>query len=149
MKRRQMLIDAANSKKTAGAGPQASAPGAGANIVIDRFGDKGGKEKQLKPEDLLENQLAEIKKKTYDRELKDADDHGKRMLNIEKQNLATRVIDKEEFDIRQKEIAMVVAQEQLAIAQAYGVDALQFETDFLTAKADINQEKYALALQGL
>ena len=149
MKRRQMLIDASSSKKAAGDGPQASAPGVGANIVIDRFGDKGGKEKQLKPEDLLENQLAEIKKKSFDRELKDADEHGKRMLMIEQQNYSNRNITKEEFELRQKEIAMIVAQEQLAIAQAYGVDALKFETDFVTAKGEINQQKYAIALQAI
>lgn len=149
MKRRQMLIDAANSKKAAGPGSQMSGPGEAADLTIDRYGDKGKKDKPIKPEDLLENQLADIKKKSFDRELKDADEYGKRMLMIEQQNYSNRKISKEEFELRQKEIASIVAQEQLAIAQAYGVDALKFETDFVTAKGEINQQKYALALQAI
>lgn len=149
MKRRQMLIDAAKSKKAAGAGPQTSGPGSAADLVIDRYGDKEKSDKPIKPEDLLENQLAEIKKKTFDREIKDAEDYGKRMLMVEQQNYANRKITKEEFELRQKEIAMLTAQEQLAIAQAYGVDALKFETDFITAKGDINQQKYQTALQAI
>lgn len=152
MKRRQALIDNANAKKAnmanAPAGP--SGPGSAADLIIAR--DLGGDgSSKAKNEKFFEWQkhFNDLKLKAMNDDLKWEQNRGEQMLMIEQQNLAKRIINKDEYAKRELEIKMATAKAQLEIAKQYGESELKFETDFINAKGELDKIKYEAALNGI
>lgn len=156
MKRRQALIDNANAKKAnmqnAPSGP--SGPGSAADLIIPR--DSGTKsstkstgksraEKQLE----WDKHLKDLKLKQMNDDLKWEQNIAEQMLLIEKENLAKRIINKDEFAKREIEIKITSANAQLEIARRYGESELKFQTDLINAKGELDLINYQAQIDSI
>lgn len=144
-KRTDSLISSYKSKQQGGQITTSSADGAAADLVINR-NDKTNDNWQNVGDKQGVN-LLEIKKKALDQELKLMDEMGKENLNAEKQRLATKEINQNEYAQREKEIAIGVAKAKLEILKKFGEESMQIETDFITAQGELDELKYQQALE--